>query len=114
MAKEKLPFELDRPNASTPVANASAIDLNNQPLDQSIGGRDAKVNTNSTSIEGKVNTLISVVQTLIQNVVWWGGVPYNVPQQLLSELQLLRIGDTSSTTALCGQAVCGQAICGTN
>ena len=112
---ERMPFKLARPNPNTGVTDASEIDFGDQPLDQSISGRDTKVNTNSTSIEGKVNALISVVQTLIQNVVWWGGVPYSVPQQLLSELQLLRVGDSSTaTTALCGQAVCGQAICGTN
>ena len=108
---ERLPFKLARPNQSTGVTDASEIDFGNQPLDQSIGGRDTKVNTNSTSIEGKVNTLISVVQTLIQNVVWWGGVPYGIPEQLNSQLQLLRIGNT--TPAICGQAICGQTICGT-
>lgn len=75
---------------------------------------ETKSDTNSTSIEGKVNAIIDTLITVIQNVVWWGGVPYNVPQQLLSDLHLLRIGNTSTTTALCGSAICGQAICGTN
>lgn len=69
------------------------------------------IDANSGTIEGKVNTLISVVQTLIQNVVWWGGVPYGIPEELNSQLQLLRIGGGSSA-ALCGQAICGQVICG--
>lgn len=111
---ERMPFKLARPNPNTGVTDASEIDFGDKPLDASIEGRDTKVNSNSGSIEGKVNTLISVVQTLIQNVVWWGGVPYGIPEQLNSQLQLLRIGNTSATTALCGSAICGQAICGTN
>lgn len=111
-AVERLPFKLARPNPSTGVTDASEIDFEGKGLDQSIGGRDTKVNDNSENIEDKVNALISCVQTLIQNVAFISGVPYDIPQQLMTELSLLRIGNSSTTSAICGQAVCGQAICG--
>ena len=111
-AVERLPFKLARPNPNTGVTDASEIDFEDKPLDQGIGGRDTKVNDNSENIENKVNALISCVQTLIQNVAFISGVPYNIPQQLMTELSLLRIGNSSTTSAICGQAVCGQAICG--
>lgn len=110
--KEVMPFELGRDRNGRPVTHTSEINHGDEPLDQSIGGRDTKVNGNSSSIEAKVNALISVAITIIQNVVWWEGVPYDIPQQLLSELNLLRIGNASQTTSVCGQAICGQAICG--
>ena len=111
---ERLPFKLARPNPNTGVTDASEIDMGDEPLDQSIGGRDAKVNGNSSSIESKVNAVINCLVTLIQNVAFYSGVPYDIPQQLLSELNLLRIGNASQTTSVCGQAICGQAICGNN
>ena len=114
MAKEKVAFELERPNANTPVTRTNAINHGDKPLDQCIEGRDTKVNSNSGSVEAKVNALIDCAITIIQNVPFYGGVPYKIPQQLLSRLQLLRIGDISSTPAVCGQAMCGQTICGTN
>ena len=110
---ERMPFKLARPNPSTGVTDASEIDFGDEALDASIEGRDTKVNSNSGSIEGKVNALIDSMTTLIQNVVFYAGVPYSIPQQLLTQLQLLRIGNIN-TTALCGSAICGQAICGTN
>ena len=110
MAKEQVAFELENPNGF--VTQANQIGMNGKSVEQQMTGRDTKVNGNSSSIEAKVNALISVAQTIIQNVVWWGGVPYDIPQQLLSELSLLRIGNTSQTTSVCGQAICGQAICG--
>jgi hypothetical protein len=69
------------------------------------------LDANSGAIERKVNALIDSMVTLIQNVVFYAGVPYNIPLQLLTDLQLLRIGGGSSA-AICGQAVCGQVICG--
>ena len=110
MAKEQVAFELENPNGF--VTQANQIGMNGKSVEQQMTGRDTRVNGNSSSIEAKVNTLISVAQTIIQNVVWWGGVPYDIPQQLLSELSLLRIGNASQTTSVCGQAICGQAICG--
>ena len=115
MAKESMPFELKRPDANTPVTNATEIDFGNTPLDQSITGRDAKVNGNSTNIENKVNAIISCLEVLIQHVAFHSGVPYGIPQQLQSELSLLRVGDNiASDTSLCGNAICGNAICGNN
>ena len=112
MANLKLPFGLERPDANTPVTYTSEINHGNEPLDQSISGRDTKVNDNSTSLENKVNAIINCLVWIIQNVPFFSGVPYDIPQQLLSELNLLRIGNTSQTTSVCGQAICGQAICG--
>ena len=115
MAKEIMPFELARHRDGTPVTRTSEINHGDKPLDTSISGRDTKINDNSGGIESKVNALISAVQTLIQHVVFHSGVPYGIPQQLMSDLSRLRIGDSSaSTTALCGNAICGNAICGTN
>ena len=111
-AVESLPFKLTRPNPNTGVTDASEIDFGDEPLDQSIGGRDTKVNGNSSFIESKVNAIINCLVWIIQNVPFVSGVPYDIPQQLLSELNLLRIGNTSQTTSVCGQAICGQAICG--
>lgn len=110
--KEVMPFELGRAGNGRPVTHTSEINHGDEPLDQSIGGRDTKVNGNSSSIESKVNAIINCLVTLIQNVPFYSGVPYDIPQQLLSELNLLRIGNTSQTTSVCGQAICGQAICG--
>ena len=109
---ERLPFPLAKPNPDTFVTQASEIGMGGKTVEQQITGRDTKVNGNSENIENKVNALISCVQTLIQNVAFISGVPYDVPQQLLTELSLLRIGNSSTTSAICGQAVCGQAICG--
>lgn len=111
--KEVMPFELGRDKNGRPVTHTSEINHGDEPLDQSIGGRDIKVNGNSSSIESKVNAIINCLVTLIQNVPFHSGTPYDIPQQLLSDLSLLRIGDASSpTSALCGSAICGQAICG--
>ena len=113
MAKEQVAFELENPNGF--VTQANQIGMNGKSVEQQMTGRDTKVNGNSSSIEAKVNALIGAVQTLIRNVVFYSGVPYGVPQQLLSDLALLRIGNnesTSTTSALCGTALCGSAICG--
>lgn len=45
MAKERPPFELQRPDANTPVTQASEIDHNGQPLDESL---DKKPDVKST------------------------------------------------------------------
>lgn len=113
--KEAPPFPLGRPNADTFLAGADDIEMDGKSVKQQVSGRDTQVNGNSASIEAKVNALIGAVQTLIRNVVFHSGVPYGVPQQLLSDLALLRIGNnesTSTTSALCGTALCGSAICG--
>lgn len=80
----------------------------------STASNNGKTNTNSGSIEEKVNALIDIVVQMIRYTAFHSGTPFNIPQQLMSSLQLLRLSNADiSTTALCGQAVCGQAICGT-
>lgn len=116
MAKESMPFELKRPNAGTPVTNATEIDWGDKSLPAKVNEMsDAKSvtgNSNSTSIEGKVNALIDCLQTLIQKVVFHSGTPFVSPQELNSRLELLRYPISQTTPAICGQAVCGQTICG--
>lgn len=81
----------------------------------STASNNSKTNSNSGSIEEKVNALIDIVAQMIQYIVFHGGTPFNIPQQLTTSLQLLRLSNAEvSTTALCGQAICGQAICGNN
>ena len=119
MAKERPPFEFDRPNSQTPLAQAGCIEWENKPLDTAINEKnDAKSttgNANATTIEGKVNALIDCIQTLIQGVVFHSGTPFVSPEELSTSLELLRYTYSGvSTTAKCGQAVCGIAVCGTN
>lgn len=118
MAKESMPFELKRPNAGTPVANATEIDWEGKPLPTTINEKnDTKSttgNTNASSIEGKVNALIDCIQTLISKVVFHSGTPFVTPQELSSQLDLLRYPYSDTTPAICGQAICGQVICGNN
>ena len=87
----------------------------NQDLNRAVEGADEKSrtgNTNATSIEGKVNALIDCLQTLIQGVVFHAGTPFVSPEELNSQLELLRYSYSSITPAICGQAICGQTICG--
>lgn len=117
MAKERPPFEFDRPNSQTPLAQAGCIEWENKPLDTAINEKnDAKSatgNTNSTAIEGKVNALIDCIQTLIRGVVFHSGTPFVSPEELNTSLELLRYTYSGTTPAICGQAICGQTICGT-
>ena len=120
MAKESMPFELKRPNAGTPVTNATEIDWENKPLSTAINEKnDAKSttgNANASSIEGKVNALIDCITTLIDKVVFHSGTPFVTSDELKSQLNLLRYtysGSGTTTPAICGQAICGQTICGT-
>ena len=79
-----------------------------------IASNNSKTNMNSGSIEEKVNALIDIVDQMIRYVVFHGGTPFSISQQLTSRLQLLRLTNADvTTTAICGQAICGQAICGT-
>jgi hypothetical protein len=70
------------------------------------------IDTNSGSIESKVNALIDCIQLLIQGVVFHSGTPFVSPSELSSSLELLRIDTSSTTPAICGQAVCGKTVCG--
>lgn len=87
----------------------------NQDISKAVAGADEKSrtgNTNATSIENKVNALIDCIQTLIQGVVFHSGTPFVSPEELNSQLELLRYSYSSTTPAICGQAICGQTICG--
>ena len=119
MAKERPPFEFDRPNSQTPLAQAGCIEWENKPLDTAINEKnDAKSttgNANATSIESKVNAIIDCLQLFIQGAVFHSGTPFVSPEELSTSLELLRYPYSGiSTTAKCGQAVCGIAVCGTN
>ena len=117
MAVERLPFEIAKPNSGTYVTQGNQIGWDGQPLTTKINaGADAKSttgNANATSIEGKVNALIDCMQALINGVVFHSGTPFVSPQELNSQLELLRYTFSTTTPAICGSAVCGQTICGT-
>lgn len=117
MAKLKLPFELEKPSSNEYVTQGSQIGWDGQPLTTKINaGSDAKSttgNANATTIEGKVNALIDCVLLMIQGVVFHSGTPFVSPEELNSQLELLRYSYSSTTPAICGQAICGQTICGT-
>ena len=70
------------------------------------------IDTNSGSIESKVNAIIDCLQLVIQGVVFHSGVPFVSPQELSSSLELLRIDTSTTTPAICGRAICGKTICG--
>ena len=121
MAKERPPFEYDKPNDNTYLTQAACIGWENKPLPTAINEKnDAKSttgNVNASSIEVKVNALIDCITTLIDKVVFHSGTPFITSDELKSQLNLLRYiysGSGVSTTAMCGQAMCGQAILGTN
>lgn len=117
MAVERLPFEIAKPNSGTYVTQGNQIGWDGQPLTTKINaGSDAKSltgNTNATSIEDKVNSLIDCVLLMIQGVVFHSGTPFVSPEELSSHLELLRYTYSGTTPAICGQAICGQTICGT-
>lgn len=126
MAKESMPFELKRPNAGTPVTNATEIDWGDKPLPAKVNEmsdeKSSTGNTNALSIENKINALIDCLENLIECVAFHTGAPFSTPNELKNSLSLLRytLSDgsggggsaTTSSTAICGQAICGQAICG--
>ena len=98
------------------AAYANQIDWNGKPITKRINENNNESastgNTNSTSIEGKVNAMIGCLLDLINNVVFHSGTPFVTPQQLQSRLELLRYTYSGTTPAICGSAVCGQTICG--
>ena len=130
--KERLPFPLAKPNEDTFVTKTTEIGHGNRPLSevlddilgeigdsgeltQAITSIRNIVNSNSISIEDKVNALIDCINALIPLIVFHSGTPFNIPQTLSSALSLIRIpsGSTSSS-ARCNVAVCNKAICNTN
>lgn len=116
MAKLKLPFELEKPSSNEYVTQGSQIGWDGQPLTTKINaGSDAKSttgNANATSIESKINAIIDVLQRFIQGAVFHSGTPFVSPEELNSQLELLRYPYSGTTPAICGQAICGQTICG--
>ena len=112
--KEQVAFELENPGGF--VTQGSEIGWDGQPLTTKINaGSDAKSrtgNTNATSIEGKVNALIDCLLDLIDGVAFHSSTPFVTPQELRSQLELLRYTYSGTTPAICGQAICGQTICG--
>lgn len=87
----------------------------NQDLNRAVAGADEKSrtgNTNATSIEDKVNALIDCIRSMIPCLVFHAGTPFVSPEELNSQLELLRYTYSSTTPAICGQAICGQTICG--
>ena len=118
MAELQLPFALKKPSASIYVTQGDQIGWDGRPLTTRIDEKnDAKSttgNSNASTIEGKVNALIDCIQALISGVVFHSGTPFVSPQELNSQLELLRYtySGSSSTPAICGSAVCGQTICG--
>ena len=96
MAKESMPFELKRPNANTPVTNATEIDFGD--------------GTNKKSLSAVIDTLAAKteqIQTLSIKVI--NGLNY-----LNISVSDSTPSPEPSTTSLCGTALCGYAICGTN
>ena len=133
MAKLQLPFELQKPDASTFVTQATEIGHNGKSVSdeldtlgndvygvvQTANDNSGKTNTNSLFIEQKVNALISCVIALIKGVVFHSGTPFISPTALETQLNLLRLTSASgggstgaSTSSICGIAICGKAICG--
>lgn len=113
--KEQVAFELENPGGF--VTQGSEIGWDGQPLTTKINaGSDAKSrtgNVNATSIESKVNALIDCLLDLIDEVAFHSSTPFVAPQELRSQLELLRYTYSGTTPAICGQAICGQTICGT-
>ena len=72
------------------------------------------IDSNSGSIESKVNAVIDCLRLMIPNIVFHAGTPFASPTELDSYLALLRINDGGggTTPAVCGQAICGKTICG--
>lgn len=112
--KEQVAFELENPAGF--VTQGGQIGWDGQPLTTKINaGSDAKSttgNANATSIESKVNAIIDVLQRFIQGAVFHSGTPFVSPEELNSQLELLRYPYSGTTPAICGQAICGQTICG--
>lgn len=123
MAKERPPFEYDKPNDNTYLTQAACIGWDDKPLSTAINEKnDAKSSTgnnNALSIENKINALIDCIENLIECVAFHTGAPFSTPNELKNSLSLLRYtfsdgggSAATSSTAICGQAICGQAICG--
>ena len=114
---EAMPFPLAKPNSDTFVTESENIGWGDKALPQAIDEKNdansATGNSNATNIEYKMNALIGCIQLMIQSVVFHSGTPFVSPQELDSQLELLRYPYSANTSALCGTAICGKTICGT-
>lgn len=84
---------------------------------QNLAENTGIINYNSSLIEQKVNAIIACLQQLMTIIVFHSGTPYQLSQQVISQLQLLRatsIDIEHSNVSVCGRAVCGCAVCGTS
>lgn len=99
MAKLQLPFELQKPDASTFVTQATEIGHNGKSVSDEL---DALVNK-AEGLDGlsvdKMNSIISILGKHFLLIELRDG--YTPPS-------------SQSTTSVCGKAVCGHAILGTN
>lgn len=95
MAKERLPFELAKPDSSTYVTQSSEIGHNGKSLNSALSG-----------IEDEFEVLAS--RTLEVKVVSKNGAKYlNISMGTSEPIQ-------NNKSAVLGKAICGYAICGTN
>ena len=96
MAKERMPFELQRPDPDTGVTNTTEIDHGNGANKKSL---NVVIDTLATKTEQIQALSIKVINGLnYLNISVSDSTPSPEP----------------STTSLCGTALCGYAICGTN
>lgn len=99
MAKLKLPFELQKPDASTFVTQATEIGYNGKSVSDELDALDSKVEGLDGLSVDKMNSIISILGKHFLLIELRDG--YTPPSG-------------QSKTALCGTALCGYAICGTN
>lgn len=102
MAKERLPFELAKPDANTYVTQSSEIGHNGKPLASAFSGIEEEFDTLSEEVEGLAS------RTLEVKVVSKNGAKYlNISMGTSAPIQ-------NNKSAVLGKAICGYAICGTN
>lgn len=102
MAKEKLPFELAKPDSNTYVTQSSQIGHNGKSLEAAFSGVEDEINTIGIEVEGLAN------RTLDVKVVTRDGAKYlNISMGTSGPIQ-------NNKSAVLGKAICGYAICGTN
>lgn len=105
MAKERLPFELAKPDSNTYVTQADQIGYEGKALSDKLAEIDT-LNDNITELNGNVEELSS--RTLEVKVVTRNGNKY----------LNISMASTPSTpnkkSAVLGKAICGYAVCGTN
>lgn len=96
MAKERMPFELQRPDPDTGVTNTTEIDHGNGANKKSLSVVIDTLATKTEQIQALSIKIINGKRYL--EISASGSTPTPEPQ---------------STTSMCGTALCGYAICGT-